>query len=315
MTGSRRPRRQDPDINAESKGREPIVISYSEMGSYRQCPHKHQLEYKERWQSPVRSPALAKGTLFHKVMEAHYRGLQMNPRTVPAAERLSASRGLALAQLSAFRLAGTDPEIVDLVEWMYEGYIELYADDPDWEIVEVERQYIVPLLTASGQKSRFSVKLAIDLLVRDWSTKGKLWLVDHKSGQNLPTRMEVDLSDQFGTYVWALKQTGVQVFGCQWNAARTQRNKSKPQPLDERFSRTPISKTDIELGGVARDMYASARQAYSSRSLGERHADPTTCNWKCQYLDACLLGRKTGSDRKEREFLQDTNFVQNFERH
>lgn len=285
------------------------------MGSYRQCPHKHQLEYKERWQSPNRSPALARGTLFHKVMEAHYRGLQMNPRTTPAADRLRASRGLAQAQLSAFRLAGTDPEVVDLVEWMYEGYVDMYADDPDWEIVEVERQYVVPLRTASGQKSRFSVKLAIDLLVRDWSMQGKLWLVDHKSGRDLPARKEVDLSDQFGIYVWALKQVGVDVFGCQWNAARTQRNKSKPQPLAERHSRILISKTAVELESVARDMYASARQAYSSRSLGERHADPDTCNWKCQYLDACLLGRKTDSPQKEREFLHDAGFRQDFTRH
>lgn len=286
------------------------------MGSYRQCPHKHQLEYRERWQSPSRSAALAKGTLFHKVMEAHYRGLQMTPRTGRhSPERLAQARGLAMAQLSAFRLAGTDPEIVDLVEWMYAGYIELYGDDPDWEVVEVERQFIVPLRTASGQRSRFAVKMAIDLLVKDWSMGGRLWLVDHKSGRDLPAKKEVDLSDQFGVYVWSLRQLGIQVFGCQWNAARTQRNKSKPQPVEERFSRTLISKTAVELDMVARDMYASARQAYSARNLAERHADPDTCNWKCQYLDACLLGRKTGSDVRERNFLIDAGFRQDFERH
>lgn len=296
-------------------GREPIVISYSEMQSYRQCPHKHRLEYVERWRGPGKSDALAKGTLFHKVMEAHYRGLQMVPQPAPAAERLRQAVGLARAQLSAFRLAGTDPAIVELVEWMYEGYVQLYGDDRNWEIVAVEQQMTVPLLTASGQRSRFAVKLAIDLLVRDLELGGRLWLVDHKSGKNLPARKDVDLSDQFGGYVWALKRLGYPVFGCNWNAARTQRNVSKPQPIEERFSRTLISKTEIELEQVARDMYATARQAYSVRNLAERHMDPETCSWKCSYLDACILGRKTGSDQKERHFLMDTGFIQDYERH
>jgi hypothetical protein len=258
---------------------------------------------------------LAKGTLFHKVMEAHYRGLQMVPAPAPVDERLRTAVGLARAQLSAFRMTGADQDIVGLVEWMYEGYVELYGDDRHWEIVAVEQQMTVPLLTRSGQRSRFAVKCAVDLLVRDLSMGSKLFLVDHKSGKNLPGRKDVDLSDQFGVYVWILRQLGHDVFGCQWNAARTQRNVSKPQPLPERFSRTLISKTDIELGEVARDLYATARQAYSSRAIAERHMDPDTCGWKCSYQDACILGRKTGDPVKERNMLMDTGYVQEFQRH
>ncbi len=45
------------------------VVSFSELATFRQCPHKWEKAYKERWVSPTEGPALQKGKLFHAVLE------------------------------------------------------------------------------------------------------------------------------------------------------------------------------------------------------------------------------------------------------
>lgn len=284
-----------------------IEISWSEISSFRQCPHKHLLEYVERWSGKTTAPALMKGTLYHKVLEWHYGHLMDNPGDLLGA--MTAGYG----QIRQARREGFG-EIADLIEWMYEGYCDLYGSDDSWEIVGVEQKLRAPLLTAAGHRSRFVLKMQIDLLVKDRSKKDRLYLVDHKSGQNLPSQKSLDMADQFGLYLWGLRQIGKPAFAAIWNGARTQRNKTGVQELESRFCREPLGRTDIELSSIARDAYATARSMWAANSLAERHPDADRCKWGCQFLDACLLGRKTDGDR-ERTYLLDTGFTRNTERH
>lgn len=287
---------------------EQVIVSWSELDNYRHCPHQHQLAYKERWVPPTTAPALSKGIAFHTLMEYHYRALQECPGD------------LARARLIAWNGLNQDPrgvlseETRDLMHWMYDGYVEMWGADPDWEILAVEERFNVPIPTAGGYPSRFTLKMGVDLVIKDRSARNKIFLVDHKSGANLPQRKTLDLSDQFTLYIWGLIQSGYPVFGALWNGARTQRNKTKVQPLPERFARPLLARTPFEIETVVREAYATARTAYSARNLHERHPDPDSCGWRCSYVEACLMGRKTGPV-KEREYLQDAGFRQNFERH
>jgi len=286
---------------------DPIVVSYSEIASFRQCPHQHKLGYKERWAGPTTSPALLKGTLWHKVLEWHYRWLKDQPGDLDGAVRAGRQ------QIVQARREGFD-EVADLVEWMYAGYIDMYGADKDWEILAVEQKIEVPLLTARGHRSRFRLKMQIDLLVRDAAMRGKLVMVDHKSGQNLPSEAELDMADQFGLYIWGLKHVGYDMFAGLWNGARTQRNKTAGQTLESRFRRFPLARTDFELNTIATEAYATARKMWAAGELAERHPDKDRCKWMCQFRDACLLGRKTGEDR-ERRYLLDTGWSPGAERH
>lgn len=260
------------------------VVSWSEIASYRQCPHKHDLEYLQRWRSPSASPALARGTAWHSVMEAHY------------------GEGAVSEALASI----DDDDERDLIRWMYEGYVEFFGQDDEWSIVAVEFPLVVPL--GPG----FELKCKLDLIVK-W--KKKLWVVDHKSCKDLPSDKMLDLDDQFGLYTWALQQMGKKVFGSLHNAARTQRNKSKPQLLEDRFRRTPMYRTDSELETIAKEAYASVRDAHRERTEpAERHTDPDRCRWKCSFTEGCLHGRKT-TDSQEIDFLTSAGYVQDFTRH
>jgi hypothetical protein len=130
--------------------------------------------------------------------------------------------------------------------------------------------------------------------------------------------------DQFGLYVWGLRQLGKRVFGCVYNAARTLRLQEDIKvpgktPLDQRFDRIPLYRTDKELDRIAIEAYLMAYSRYRQQAdvirLGTdspRHTDTERCSWRCDFKEACLAGRK-GLDM--RQFLRDQGFVQDFSRH
>lgn len=260
----------------------PVVTSWSEIDAFRQCPFKHHLAYRERWQSDADKPALARGTAWHEIMEAHYEGIRNGTDPWGVIGTL-------------LNIHGEQTEQQELLMWMYMGYCELYGKDkdPGWTIKEIEWKGFAPLPNPHGGPSRFMLKVKIDLIA---AKRGRLWIWDHKTARNLPSDKELDLDDQFGLYIWCMRQLGYPVAGAIYNTARTQRNK-KPMEMNERFSRVPLSRTDVELDTLAAEAYLSAEKAWVEVQdvLPERTPNTDTCRWKCDFTEACLTGRKGGN--------------------
>lgn len=241
------------------------VVSYSEYDALRMCPLKHHLAYNRRWRMPDTSRALSIGSLFHEVMEAHYSG-EPTTRVIDESE--------------------AKEEYRDTVEWMYAGYQECYGDDDNWKVIEVEKQFELPL----GPNLR--IKGRIDLLVQDRATDDGLWVVDHKSCRELPKGKALEFDDQFGLYVWLLRNSGIDVRGVIHNACRTHQLKREMR-MDERFRRTHTIRQDRELDTIARE----ARQTFERGLIpwvGQppRATDPDRCGWRCDFTEACLMARK-----------------------
>lgn len=304
------------------------VISFSELDTARQCPLKHQLAYVERWSRPQPpDSALSKGTAWHAAMEAHYRMLQ---RAGDRVLRTADQEAIRLACIDAVQrvIRPLDESLQDLVWWMYQGYLALYGLDPEWEVLAVEHAAECRLPTVTGGRSTFILKMKIDLVVRNRRTRN-VYVVDHKSGKDLPGGKLLELDDQFGLYTWGMRQLGRKVFGQVHNAARTYRRQDDIKnpgstPLDERFRRTPMHRSDRELDIVAVEAYQTALARYRQQSevnravltdprvTSPRHTDPGTCAWRCDFRDACLAGRKGLSVQG---YLRDSRFEQVFERH
>lgn len=305
-----------------------IVVSYSELDSFRQCPLKHLLSYKQRWtKEKAEDSALGKGTLWHQIMEAHYGVLkehQQNPRTrwSPQYERqiLAEARGAALPFMFGER--GTQSEVQELMQWMYEGHVQQYGIDREFTVVGIELGPHVPLPWPDGRPSHYVLKTKLDLLVKD--SFGELWIIDHKSGANKPTQFELQIDDQFGLYTWAMQQLGYKVAGSIHSFARTTRNMGdydpvppgkKPQTLDQRFQRYYLNRSDRELKALADDAFATARNAYppKSQKLPLYSApDIRSCGWKCDYKEAHLMLRE-GLELSH--VMKSEGFHQDFTRH
>lgn len=297
---------------------EPIIVSHSELDTFRQCPLKHQLAYKERWTKPLETGDRRHlGTVFHQVMETHYNLLktgQVTTQEIP---------GLVRAQLRALEHSDTDVDTIDLVEWMYDGYLDQWGFDPAWKVLEVEYRFQVPLRRSDGNRTNYHIKGFVDLVVEDLATGG-VWIIDHKSGRNLPSMMDLELDDQFGIYVWAMRELGYEVMGAVHNAVRTQRNtadhpgyqgKLKPQTLEQRFARTYLNRSDQELDQLALDAYNAAYNAYPPKSRQMplySSPDPRQCGWKCDFKEAHIAMRK---GIEPATAMTDFGFEQNYNRH
>lgn len=317
---------------------EPVVVSYSELDTYRQCPLKHHLAYKLRYTKPTQSGgALSRGTLWHKVMENHYKVLTDHiQRDAAHSGDLDNLWQASLPLLYDDHGHQTDDQ--QLIEWMYRGYLENYGGDMGWYPLAVERKFEVPLPGPTGRPSRYRLKMRIDLVVLDQTTGG-IWVVDHKSGADLPNSMALEIDDQFGLYQWGLRQLrrsgqfggdldpglnmpDYPLMGTIHNGARTRRNqgdypggKGKPQGMDQRFRRTYLNRSDVELDSLAYDAYCAAYNAHPPRSKTRplySSPDPRTCSWKCDFKEAHIAAR-TG--RNIEEAAQEFGFTQDFTRH
>lgn len=296
---------------------EPIIVSYSELDTFRQCPLKHHLGYVMRWTKPPKpDSALAKGSLYHMVMEVHYKAIKEEQDRVNKAGRIPLDQEKPLLDHiynDLVRPILWDPirgefysDVHDLIDWMYRGYVENYGVDRGLRIVAIEHQIVTPLRDERGRKTRYHLKAKIDWLARDRTTGG-LWVIDHKSGQNLPTQMDLEIDDQFGLYTWAMREVGRPVLGSIHSANRTQRNKSF-MPLDTRMSRTYLNRSEQEITNIALDAYFTARAAHPPK--GQQPArysspDPRSCGWKCDFKEPHLLMRK---GRKPQEVMTEYGF-------
>jgi len=309
---------------------EPLVVSWSEINSYRTCPHKHMLEYKMRWSKKNNlNTALGKGTLFHAVVEQYYLG-RMEGK--PLAECVKAAHHV----LDSVPVqSDSDEEAVAIVRWMFEGYHERYYGDSLWNIRAVEHKFRVPLPTLFEGQREIILKGSIDLIVRD--EKNRLLVLDHKTCSTLPKEQDYALSDQFSLYLWALRELGNPSFMAVHNAVKTKMNKGdipgeierwevrkeageragvrpKMQSPEERFSRTYMDRMPSELDTIAREATATVLKAYGLDNRHERTPKEDTCKYMCSFTEACLRGRKYG-DQEELSNLAELGFAQNFTRH
>lgn len=307
---------------------ERLVVSYSEVDAARQCPFKHKLAYIDRWAKDDGDSLtpLVKGSAWHVLMEAHYRIIRMAQED----DKFIGLERMVLARAAA--VVGTliegyeNGELRALLTWMYDGYLQTYGPDSNWSIVEVENTIILPLAYSDGRPSRFDLKVKIDLIVADH--KGSWWIVDHKS-YGTARDLDFDFEEQFKFYTHVLRRMGYKIKGCIHNGALTKMNKGdlikpgdvgykasmKEKDLDKRFKRTLINYTDAELASVNDGILDTMTTVYGEGATHERHPNSDTCQWRCSFTEACLFGRRQGDDVKTLEMLQDTGWVQNFERH
>lgn len=305
---------------------EPIEVSFSEVDTARQCPHKHELGYLERWRHNTEGAKVGardKGTLFHALMEAWYgyiatRQPQLGASYPPPLAADIEAEGVKHVRAvfdEQYDKTSYDAErtMHDMVWWCFERYTTTYGVDPQWFVLGVEHSFKMPL------NERFTMKGKIDLIVRDRAT-GQLLVIDHKSGAQLPRDKDMDFDVQLRMYLLALRQNGFEDVAAYalYNSVRLWQPVRKPEEFttDKQFLRTPTRALPSELETMRDDFLADIELAYSPVPARgrQRHYDQTTCGWRCDFTEACLVGAKYGRV-KERQYLEDLGFTQNWERH
>ena len=277
------------------------TTSWTEVSTRRQCPHKHKLHYIDRWRPAELARPLATGILWHEVMDLHYTSLKETGKI-----------DLEPILLLFKEHGAKDPdhpehEVSSTVLWMYDGYRKRYGSDTGWKVHMVEEEFRVPL-----PDTDVVMVGRIDLVVEAKGVKGShLWLVDHKANANMPNDKDFDLDDQMPIYIWGLRHYyDLKIRGAIFNVARTKQLK-RAMTLDERFDRYFTYRTDHELEVTVREAADTIGSAYGEHATHERHTDPQTCKWRCQFLEPCLAGRK--AEHLEVQLLEAKGFTQDLE--
>lgn len=273
---------------------DPASTSWTEISTFRQCPHKHKLQYMDRWRSDKVSRPLGLGILWHEIMDFHYRGVKDagQPDTESIVEILN--------QHGAKDPEHPNHDLGATCLWMYHGYREWAKTfDFGWTIKEVEIEFRVPL-----PGTNIELVGRIDLVIE---FQRHLWVVDHKAVRNLPSNKELDLDDQTPLYIWAMRQAGYDVRGAILSHTRTWQLK-RPMEPEERYQREMMFRTDEEIDTVVREATESIQAAYHPDQRSPRHPDPQSCRWRCPYLEPCIGGRK--EDHLEVSLLKGLGFRQ-----
>lgn len=202
------------------------ISTHSMMKTFRRCPKQFEYKYIERLKPKVLGRPLRFGTWFHALMEADYKG-----EDVESVHRHFTHKFSQLFDEEKEELGDLPRDV-----WRtYKSYKWHYKNDP-WIVHEVEFTLEVELPDGNLYRGK------IDMLIEN---QYGLWIVDHKTHKNLPRLGFRMLDAQSALYVWAALKNKIPVQGHIWNYML-----SRPPAMPEmvksgtRLSKTSLGSTD-----------------------------------------------------------------------
>jgi hypothetical protein len=257
-------------------------ISNSEVATWLACKRQYYYEFDLNLEPKSGSSALDNGTLLHEVLAFYYDGLKAGLSHAQAVEVARKHLMTFMATVGMYEL-----DTIMKVDKLLQGYWDYYQGDPDWEILEVEKSYELPISPS------FTFAMRLDLLVRVRST-GKVLLVDHKTAYNFWSQDDMELNPQFPKYIGALRANGIYVDGAILNQIRTRSIKNPT--TDQLFKRAPYKPTPAKINEAMKEQVISSQEIAQWRELPlEVRKDRAVrvlqkagvCKW-CNVKSLCL---------------------------
>jgi hypothetical protein len=147
---SRKPKRKAKKPKLKKVVKKPkqhkILVRTSERTTYNRCAKLWDWNYNERLKPIQESPALRFGTLIHAALEERYpKGKRRGPHPARAFEKIyEADLKQNEKEWGTFADdAWVDAQAMGI--YMLEGYVEKYGKDEEWEVIESEMNFQVPV--------------------------------------------------------------------------------------------------------------------------------------------------------------------------
>jgi hypothetical protein len=291
-----------------------IEVGRSELDDLRQCPLKHKFRWREGWYVPEgdwgASEKAEKGTQWAAIMATHWREKQKfdeggGKHTVKWARFAMVAEAAHQVNIYQELHDWTDEEAterLELLTWMIDGYLERWGVDPDWEVLEVEARYSVPIADPDGDGTpEFLLRINPDLVVRSRKL-GRRIVIDGKTveARGIMTSGQIELHGQLASYMRGLVRLDPDdpPIMAMLDQVRRDKLKTRAMTLTERFSRPITVHTPKELDEIERDALSDLRLMFSPANLARpsSHPEPRMCGWKCEFQEAHIALRKSGGD-------------------
>ena len=283
-----------------------IKLSVSEMNTFRKCPEKWRLQYREMLYPSGRSQIFQRGTLFHSALEFIYKGMPIDG----IQEDLSKMSKLEQTKLLL----------------MINGYVAywLKKDQEKYRPYKIEHAFDIPLrMPETGEViTGVRVRGYIDMLTIDKKTANMV-VMEHKTTmqpikQGDPYWADLKLSPQAGLYYMVAQEQGWNVDSVVYNVAHVptlrQKNKESLEAYKQRclddmvknpssyYGRQEFKFTDDDLRKFQRDLYLTWKlMEYAEKNGVPRYT--SNCRqgyYTCEYFDLCTGESDPGEDRWKR---------------
>lgn len=297
-----------------------VLLRNSERSTFRRCRLKWHWSYNLRLAPMREKGALAFGTMIHAALAEYYPpGYKRGPHPAKTFERLYAEGGTTFSQWDE---EGNKVPALELGIEMLNGYVNAYGKDDHIDIVQPEQSMEIDVYDAQGRYVCTWVGQS-DAVYRNRST-ARVGMLEHKTAKTIPdeVRINTGYGDQGLAYSWAatlfLRHHGLLaedqqpehvLFNWLRKALPDDRpkdengyalnkdgsiSKRQPKPLFHRF---PLEFGANEFATFNRRVRAEAWEMQQVRKgkLPIYKSPDMTCDWQCQFKDACEL-HEMGAD-------------------
>lgn len=293
------------------RGWDMSVISNSETSMFQTCERKHFYGFGLRLQPKRMSAGLTRGIIGHEVLESYYTHLIEG-------EEPSEARTKAMVVFDVYfakaLTSGREDDTLLLMQLKRRitDYLESHESDASaWEILQTEQEYRITM------PSGIDYAMRLDLLVRPRSGPfaGKTILVDHKFVWDFYREDAVTMNPQMPKYLGILHANGLNVHHAILNQIRTRVNKTKPMEAADKFRRSEVTPTPVEIKNIFAEELIVATRIEELRQLSPeewegkitRTMGQMTCGM-CPFVSLCksdLLGQDTRL-QKQMDFEQSS---------
>src|ERR1044071_469350 len=180
-----------------------MIISNSEVETYDNGERQHYYKFGLVLRPLVDKAAIRLGVYGHYVLESYYRqGLETNNRRVWYDAAIA-----SIQELIDGAKSEQDHDLISLVTTRFHQYINYYADDTSWRIVDVEGTYILEIAP------EISYAMTLDLLIQETvgPARGQYVVIDHKFIYRFHSIDEILMNAQIPKYIYTLRQSGFDV--------------------------------------------------------------------------------------------------------
>lgn len=271
---------------------QPVIpkFSYSQLMTFDRCHFSWYLNYVEEWAPAETKSYFIEGNLVHELLMIYYKNL-------PLMDHYAALK-LVKQKIHQWHAQVSNDMAklgyVTLAARVVKRYIEDFSvhEDEKWEFLDAEKHFEIPLTTPKGRD--FILEGYIDILAREKATN-RVWIWDHKTvGQGkFWSEAELLMDSQMPTYVAALQETGIPIFGVIVNQLNKHEYKKLQDDVPEKlFKRKPIYHTAEELVTRLQEFGKIVDEALECKGTGDfRRSLKKDCSG-CFFQDPCLMSLK-----------------------
>jgi hypothetical protein len=243
-------------------------ISYSSATTMGACEKKFSYRYLQRLPEEP-TPAMAKGSLFHRGARAWWSGGSWEAEVKSAGEEWIAANPEAMAV----------PDWIPDCSWLLQRYASMY--EAEREAVEVVGTEIPFRLRLPGRYAWLVGSM--DMVLR---IGGRLWVVEIKTMADFDRLEAFTWDSQLTLYYWAAAELGMAPWGILLEAAKTYRWKN-PRPVEDSFQRRWLDRSADHIAEALADADAvlTRQRALANGARPVRNID-RPCNW-CPHREPC----------------------------